>query len=469
MSEPAKQRQSIDLDEFERRLRAPSPAARSDEDPLTELARLVGGSAPFTAPAAGKPASLPRATYQPRVVAQRDWQPEEAVSLPPPVVVDLNPQRAPAQPPEPVPFSADPESFYDDDEPLASDGSDEIDEDRPPRSHRALYLTCGALAFVLVGIAITFATRGHAPENGEAPTIRAAAGPTKVQPLTSANADAADQGATLLDRSGADGVAASRVVDHQEQPVDLRAIQSQRPGAGNAGIGAQPQAATAGVADPNAAGSFFPEPKRVHTVSVRADGTIIADESSPLARPVVASNDSSASRAAAGATSAANPNAATDGSLPTARPATPKTTARAATTPKPGAADAANDTPLVAPATAPYNARPASAVPSNPTRIAAAADSGDGGRMASAATSLAGGYVVQLAAPGSEQEAHDAAARLEKKFAAELGGRHTAIEKADSNGHTVYRVRIVGLASDDANVLCNKLKASGGACFVARN
>jgi hypothetical protein len=30
-------------------------------------------------------------------------------------------------------------------------------------------------------------------------------------------------------------------------------------------------------------------------------------------------------------------------------------------------------------------------------------------------------------------------------------------------------VRIVGLASDDANVLCNKLKASGGACFVARN
>ena len=85
--------------------------------------------------------------------------------------------------------------------------------------------------------------------------------------------------------------------------------------------------------------SYFPEPKRVHTVSVRPDGTIIADEPPPPARSFVASNDPSAvSRAAVGAGSAANPNVATDMPLPVARPATPKTTARVVTTPKATAA-----------------------------------------------------------------------------------------------------------------------------------
>ena len=44
MSEPvAKQRPMINLDEFERRLRQPAAAPqRHDDDPLAELARLVG-------------------------------------------------------------------------------------------------------------------------------------------------------------------------------------------------------------------------------------------------------------------------------------------------------------------------------------------------------------------------------------------------------------------------------------------
>lgn len=468
MSEPAaKQRQSIDLDEFERRLRAPSPAARSEEDPLVELARLVGGGAPFTAPAAG----LPRATYQPRVVPQRDWQPEEAVPQAPAVVFDLDPQHV-AEPAEPMQFLADPASSFDDEEFAARD-STEIDEDRPPRSRRALYLTGGVLAFVLVGIAVTFATRGHAPDGGEAPTIKAATGPTKVQPATAADVNGADQGGALLNRSGADKVSSTRVVDNQEQPVDLRTLQSQRPVADNAANGAQPQATTTDAAASAAATtSYFPEPKRVHTVSVRPDGTIIADELSPSARSLVASNDPSAlSRPAAGATSAANQTVTTDVQLPTARPTTPKTTARVVTTPKPsaGAADTASGTPSIAPAIALHSAPPAPAAPPNPMRIAVATAPGGGGRIQAAPASLGGGYVVQLAAPASEQEAQEAVVRLEKKFAAELSGHHTTVEKADSNGHTVYRVRVVGLASDDANILCSRLKASGGACFVARN
>ncbi len=40
----AKRRPMIDLEQFERRLRQPNAANRRDEDPLAELARLVGGA-----------------------------------------------------------------------------------------------------------------------------------------------------------------------------------------------------------------------------------------------------------------------------------------------------------------------------------------------------------------------------------------------------------------------------------------
>ncbi len=44
MSEPvARQRPIINLDEFERRLRQPAATSSRKEDPLAELARLVGG------------------------------------------------------------------------------------------------------------------------------------------------------------------------------------------------------------------------------------------------------------------------------------------------------------------------------------------------------------------------------------------------------------------------------------------
>ena len=39
----AKQHPTVNLDEFERRLRGPLPSARDSDDPLAELARLVNG------------------------------------------------------------------------------------------------------------------------------------------------------------------------------------------------------------------------------------------------------------------------------------------------------------------------------------------------------------------------------------------------------------------------------------------
>jgi len=52
-------------------------------------------------------------------------------------------------------------------------------------------------------------------------------------------------------------------------------------------------------------------------------------------------------------------------------------------------------------------------------------------------------------------------------FTSEISQPTTA--KASVNGRDIYRVRVVGLSQDGANALCNRLKASGGSCFVARN
>ena len=76
---------------------------------------------------------------------------------------------------------------------------------------------------------------------------------------------------------------------------------------------------------------------------------------------------------------------------------------------------------------------------------------------------------MQLAAPGSEADAKATSSRLAKKFAGSLGGHHLGFHKAESNGKSVFRVRVSSLSKPDAVSLCEKLKADGGSCFVAKN
>jgi hypothetical protein len=82
-----------------------------------------------------------------------------------------------------------------------------------------------------------------------------------------------------------------------------------------------------------------------------------------------------------------------------------------------------------------------------------------------------GAYAVQLAAPGSEQEAQSMSTRLQTKYTSELEGLQPTIHQADVNGRSIYRIRVSGLSKADAVALCLKLKAAGGdaACFVAKN
>jgi septal ring-binding cell division protein DamX len=86
-----------------------------------------------------------------------------------------------------------------------------------------------------------------------------------------------------------------------------------------------------------------------------------------------------------------------------------------------------------------------------------------------AAAASGSGFAVQLAAEGSEDAAKSKFARMKGQYGSVLGGYNPNIRSAEVNGRSVYRVRVGNLSREDAVGLCEKLKAEGGSCFVARN
>jgi hypothetical protein len=300
-----------------------------------------------------------------------------------------------------------------------------------PRSRKPLIWITGATLAIVAAVGGTFALKGGIGGKKDAPTILAASGPAKIQPETQPNATDSTPTGGVFDRKN-DKIGASRVVSNEEQPVDLVAQ-------------ARAKAAANGSTAPGAgapAAGYFPEPRRVKTVSVRPDGSIIDGDVLPP-RQVAAVQPPTRPAAATPA-----PTPSTPAPLAaTPKPVAPKTTARV-TTPKADDGDAAT------PAAAPVRPKP-----TPKPIVAAAADSRP--------TAGGGGYSVQFAAAGSDAEARDRIAKVQSQFGSALGGHRPSVVKGEANGKTVYRVRVGGVSKDDAVAMCTKVKESGGSCFVA--
>jgi hypothetical protein len=482
MSEPAvKLRQPIDLDEFERRLRGPAPVSRGSDDPLAELARLVGSDSPFglrqaqsaPAPAVNEnnqeaPREAPdlRGPYAPEAEApayaedqpSHDHLQAEMVDLQS-LEADVQQYAAEAAAEAPAlratreaPVLHFPEDVADD--PFA-DQPFEAEERPVRRSRRMVYLASAALILIFGGVGVVLVTRGGVKLGGPAPTIMAAQGPVKVQPANPGGADLPNQSSSVIDRGGVDHVGVSKVITREEQPVDLmQAAKAAAPRDTDSAAGSAPGA-------PSVAVNGFPEPKRVKTVSVRPDGTIISADGAPVAVASPPVGNPFPSRSIASIP--LNPSSAKPTPVPAAAPpAPPPTTAavRPSTAPAatpPAAPKTTTRIASVKPDTNLSDTKPVSAPPKPPVAAAKPA-SGAGGSFA-----------VQLAAPGSEQEAKDVIARLQKRFASELGARHPSAAKVNVGEKSVYRVRVGNLSKEDADSLCGSIKSGGGACFVARN
>ena len=129
-------------------------------------------------------------------------------------------------------------------------------------------------------------------------------------------------------------------------------------------------------------------------------------------------------------------------------------------------------------ATPPSQAKPTATPPRivkpKPTPKAAVAESADASAPDAdteqdAGAPSAGGYAVQFGATASEADARAMLKSVVEKYRAQLGGRKPTFKMATVSDKTVYRVRVAGMSKESANAICSKVKASGGACFVAGN
>jgi SPOR domain len=82
----------------------------------------------------------------------------------------------------------------------------------------------------------------------------------------------------------------------------------------------------------------------------------------------------------------------------------------------------------------------------------------------------AGGFVVQLSALRSEQEAQAAFRTMQAKYSV-LSGRQPLIRRKDQGERGIFYAAQVGPfgAKSDADQLCETLKSAGGRCFVQKN
>ncbi len=464
----------IDLDEFERRLRAAAPSSRPAQaeksDPLAELARIVGGEgmagredpfeALFRAQAAIAELRKDHGAAQEPLHAPHEPYFNEAPSVRPQAASGAGrvahefrneaprfsdaPSYAEAEPqwtPEPSVDAADAAVW---------DGAYQEMPAPPAPAGRRKAVVYGMAAVLLAGVAAiggTLALRGRSGPH-DIVTIQADTDPARIKPQQAETAS--NSGAQGLFDRKVDGNVA-KVVSNEEQPADLNATVKAARVASPAAAVATPvppaPAVAAAVATAPEGDPIFPPPRKVKTIAVRADGSLI---DAPEAKPQAASGLPSM----ASGFPALNPPAAAAPAKPTnSRSPAAKSTDRAVTAADASQKERAKRQHAVKVAAA----KPAAVKPAEP---------------AEAAPEIAGAtgiYAVQLAGSPVASEARSAANRLSAKYSGALHGRHATFVVAKVGAKTVYRVRVGHLTEETATSMCSAIKGAGGHCFVARD
>jgi hypothetical protein len=346
MSDTGQNRFEIDLDEIERQLRRSAelgPATPPPQsDPLAELARIVGQDDPFLGilgetkrPDGARERQEPTFGVAPEPVASMPRSQTDAVlTAEDRGVLGTAPLRHDAgelsQAPEP--FDPVSRSYGGDSDALDSEDFTPME---PPRSRRRLGAVMALVALTGVGVAGAYTWRkmgGDFASSGPPPLIKADNAPLKVAPENPGGMDIPNQNKQIFE--GRTDTARSRVLDRQEQPIDVREAARQMPAPEttpppavvpqpNGGVATAPAptapavAAAPGVGAPasptpaaptsngvnatiaaaappaparNTALNALGEPRRVRTVAVRPDGsaigasggTMVSDPSAPI-------------------------------------------------------------------------------------------------------------------------------------------------------------------------------------------
>jgi len=149
-------------------------------------------------------------------------------------------------------------------------------------------------------------------------------------------------------------------------------------------------------------------------------------------------------------------------------PATPDagagpSTAAPSAVPAPAAVPGTPAAPSGAPASATSGASPLPDTPVRPQALAKTAAA-----PAKPAASGTSGTLVQLAALETEAAAQAEWSKLSKRMPDLLGARQLALQRAERDGKTIWRVRTGGFSDTaDASSFCVKVRAKGGSCTIA--
>src|SRR5215510_12773240 len=319
--------------------------------------------------------------------------------------------------------------------------------DQAPSSRRRLGVMAiaGVIGLAVIGTAGAFGYRalfGSSASSQPPPVIKADAGPSKIVPAA-AGKDA--QSNKLITERINERGQSEKLVSREEQPIDKPAAvvlsqAVQQPAPGNGVVGS--------------------EPKKVRTIAIRPDqqadampqGMAAVAAAAPPAR-----SSAQASRAAVAAP-AARPSA--DNAEPESNSAAP---ARGA--PPVRQATQAPNVPLsLSPDASP--ARTQERAP--PSQTAAVAPPA---AAPAPVTSAGSGTFVQVSSQRSEGEAQAAYRSLQAKYPSQLGRRELSIHKVDLGAkRSFYRAMIGPFANaNEASELCSSLKAAGGQCLIQRN
>lgn len=326
------------------------------------------------------------------------------------------------------------------------------DDGAHPR--RRIGVVFAIFALAVAGSAGAFgyhAMFGPAGSAAPPPVIKADTSPSKIVPEKPKDA------AKLINERVGDSGAGEKVVAREEKPVDITAQIS--PAALPAAPQLQQQASAGN-------GVIVTEPRKVHTILIRPDG-----EQRPA--PMMASAAPQQAPAATAQQPTATPPVAV--SDPAPRPAAPPL-APARPAAHPQSAHVAHSTPTEPRASAAVRNAPLSLNPDAPatprTRVANAAPAALAAAPAAAAPAIKkGGYAVQVSSRRSEEEAKADFHRLQEKYSKQLGHHSMFVHKVDLGAKGVYYRAMVGpfASSSEASALCSSLKSAGGSCLIQRN
>ena len=365
------------------------------------------------------------------------------------------------------------------------------------RMPRGLVIAAAVIAVALVGgISVAMFRQGE-KSVGAPQTILADNTPTKITPDDSAPAssDADAQNKIIYDRVNSAAAndnttllspdsAPIRTNDAPDTDTISRVILPGGPGYDAPASSGQAQQGTAAPDSPDS-GDDSLGPRKVRTVVVKPDGTILSSSASdaPMGGAAPATQAPAADAApSANAAVTVAPAPATDDTV--AISGSDGGGLQITTNPDASAAPAIPATPAPAPVTAaPASVAAAPAPQPKPAKVAptvvAKADSnapidltpgGTAVAQATVATTAGDGVYVQISSQHTEDAARATYKDLQARYPTILGKYAVNLQQADvpSRG-TFYRVRVGPFSGADAQRLCDDLRSAGGDCVLARH